>query len=114
MVSSGTATLEAALASTPFVILYKTAFSTYFLGRRLIQIPFIGLVNVVAGRKVVPEFIQHEIRTLTIAQEAAYLLEHQDLREKMILDLKQVREKLGEPGAAARAATAVLEFLNRS
>ncbi|MBI4368142.1 MAG: lipid-A-disaccharide synthase [Candidatus Omnitrophica bacterium] len=114
MVSSGTATLEATLASTPFVILYKTAFSTYFLGRRLIQIPFIGLVNVVAGRKVVPEFIQHEIRTPTIAQEAAYLLEHQDLREKMILDLKQVLEKLGEPGAATRAATAVLEFLNHS
>lgn len=107
LVSSGTATLEATLAFTPFVILYKTAWSTFFLGRRLIRIPYIGLVNVVAGRKVVPEFIQHEIRTETIAQEAAYLLEHQDLREKMILDLKSVSEKLGEPGAVLRAAQAV-------
>jgi lipid-A-disaccharide synthase len=107
LVSSGTATLEATLAFSPFVILYKTAWSTFFLGRRLIRIPYIGLVNVVAGRKVVPEFIQHEIRTETIAQEAAYLLEHQDLREKMILDLKAVSEKLGEPGAVLRAAQAV-------
>ena len=111
MVSSGTATLEAALASTPFVILYKTAWSTFFLGRRLIQIPYIGLVNVVAGRKVVPEFIQHEIRAQTIAQETVYLLEHRDLREKMILDLKEVQGKLGAPNAAHRAAEAVLEFL---
>ncbi len=111
MVSSGTATLEAALASTPFVILYKTAWSTFFLGRKLIRIPYIGLVNVVAERKIVPEFIQHEILTETIAQEAAYLLEHQDLREKMILDLKMVQHKLGEPGASLRAAEAVLKIL---
>ena len=113
MVSSGTATLDATLASTPFVILYKTAWSTFFLGRRLIQIPYIGLVNVVAGRKIVPEFIQHEIRTETIAQEATYLLEHQDLREKMILDLKEIREKLGEPGAGMRAAQTITNLLNR-
>ena len=112
MVSSGTATLDAALASTPFVILYKTAWSTFFLGRRLIRIPYIGLVNVVAERKIVPEFIQHEIRTETIAQEAVYLLEHQDLREKMILDLKAVQSKLGEPGASLRAAEAVLNLLS--
>ena len=111
MVSSGTATLEATLASIPFVILYKTAWSTFFLGRRLIRIPYIGLVNVVAGRKIVPEFIQHEIHTETIAQEAAYLLEHQDLREKMILDLKAVQAKLGAPGAVRRAAEAVYGLL---
>lgn len=113
MVSSGTATLEAALASTPFVILYKTARSTFFLGRWLIRIPFIGLVNVVAGRKIVPEFIQHEIRPQTIAQEALYLLNHEDLKDKMIGDLNHVREKLGSPGAASRAATAVLKFLSK-
>lgn len=113
LVSSGTATLEATLASTPFVILYKTAWSTFFLGRRLIRIPYIGLVNVVAERKIVPEFIQHEIHPKTIAQEAAYLLEHQDLREKMILDLKMVQSRLGESGASLRAAEAVLKILER-
>ncbi|MBI3999136.1 MAG: lipid-A-disaccharide synthase [Candidatus Omnitrophica bacterium] len=111
MVSSGTATLEAALALTPFVILYKTAWSTFFLAQKLIQIPYIGLVNVVAGRKIVPEFIQYEIRPETIAQEANYLLEHQDLREKMILDLKAAQTNLGESGAAGRAAQAVNKFL---
>jgi len=113
MVSSGTATLEAALVSVPFVILYKTAWSTFFLGRRLIQIPYIGLVNVVAGRKIVPEFIQHEIRTETIAQEAAYLLDHQDLREKMILDLKAVQTKLGSEGASKRAANVVADLIQK-
>ncbi len=112
MVSSGTATLEAALAATPFVIFYKTAQSTFFLGRHLIRIPYIGLVNVVAGRKIVPEFIQHEIHPETIAQEALYLLNHEDLKDKMIADLLQVRQKLGEPGAANRAADAVLKFLS--
>ena len=110
--SSGTATLEATLASIPFVILYKTAWSTFFLARNLIRIPYIGLVNVVAGRKIVPEFVQHEIRTETIAHEAGYLLGHQDLRERMILDLKEVQEKLGDSGAAERAAEAVLKTLN--
>jgi lipid-A-disaccharide synthase len=113
MVSSGTATLEAALASIPFVILYKTAWSTFFLGRRLVTIPFIGLVNVVAGRKIVPEFIQHEIKTETIAHEAKYLLDHQDLREKMILDLKGVQSKLGPDGAAHRAAAAIAELFSK-
>lgn len=112
MVSSGTATLEAALAATPFVIFYKTAQSTFFLGRHLIRIPYIGLVNVVAGRKIVPEFIQNEIRPQTIAQEALYLLNHEDLKNKMIHDLLQVRQKLGPPGAANRAATAVIHFLS--
>ncbi|MBI4395182.1 MAG: lipid-A-disaccharide synthase [Candidatus Omnitrophica bacterium] len=112
LVSSGTSTLEAALASTPFVILYKTAWSTFFLGRRLIRIPYIGLVNVVAGRKIVPEFIQHEIKPETIAQEAHFLLEHQDLREKMILDLKAIQVKLGDSGAAERAAKVVLKVIS--
>ncbi len=111
MVSSGTATLEAALTSIPFVIFYKTAWSTFFLGRRLIQIPYIGLVNVVAQRKIVPEFIQQEIKTETIAHEAKYLLDHQDLRERMILALKEVEQKLGPSGAETRAAEAVAHFL---
>ncbi|OGW88218.1 MAG: lipid-A-disaccharide synthase [Omnitrophica bacterium RIFCSPLOWO2_01_FULL_50_24] len=114
LVSSGTATLEAALSSVPFVILYKTAWSTFVLARHLIQIPFIGLVNVVAGRKIVPEFIQHEIQAETIAQEACYLLDHEDLRRKMIFDLNEVRGRLGPKGAAARAALAVQQFLDQA
>ena len=111
MVSSGTATLEAALAGQPFIILYKTARSTFFLGRKLIRIPYIGLANVVAGKKIVPEFLQDEIHPETIAQEAVYLLHHDDLKEKMISDLKEVQTKLGAPGAFTRAADAVMKSL---
>lgn len=113
LVSSGTATIETALLGVPFVILYKTAWSTFFLGRWLIQIPYIGLVNVVAGRKVVPEFIQHEIKPEAIAEEAAHLLQNETLRQKMIADLKEVRVKLGGGGAPERAAEAVMEVLNQ-
>ena len=111
MISSGTATLEAALSQVPFVIFYKTAWSTFLLGRWLIQIPYIGLVNVVAGRKIVPEFIQYEIRPETIAQEATFLLEHEDLREKMVLELKEVQTKLGPSNAVLRAAEKIAELL---
>lgn len=111
LVSSGTATIETALLAIPFVILYKTAWSTFFLGRRLIQIPYIGLANVVAGRKVVPEFIQHEINPQAIAQEAAHLMVNEELRQKMIKDLKEVQTKLGRGGAPERAAQAILRFL---
>ncbi len=111
LVSSGTATIETALLAIPFVILYKTAWSTFFLGRRLIQIPYIGLVNVVAGKKVVPEFIQHEINPQAIAQEAAHLLVNEELRQKMIKDLKEVQTKLGAGGAPERAAEVVFRVI---
>ncbi len=111
LVTSGTATLETGLFGTPMVVVYKTSWLTYLIGRLLIHVDNIGLVNIVAGKQIVPEFIQDEIHTETIAQEAAYLLEHQDLREKMILDLKMVQNKLGESGASLRAAEAVLKIL---
>ena len=112
MISSGTGALEAALSLIPFVIFYKTARLTFFLGRLLIQIPYIGLVNVVAGRKIVPEFIQHEIRPEKAAEEALYFLEHADLREKMIRELKEMRSKLGPPDARNRAAETVEPLLS--
>lgn len=111
MVASGTATLETALLLKPFVIVYKTAASTYFLGKRLIQIPYIGLINVLAGKKIVPEFIQHDATGENIAAGIKHLLTDETARKKMIEQILEVKMSLGEGGAAQRTAKAVLSFL---
>lgn len=112
LVASGTATLETALLGTPYFLLYKASASTFFLGRRLVQIPYIGLVNVLAGRPVVPEFIQHGARPEKIARETKILLENDSLREQFKAQIGEVSQKLGEPGASDRAARVVLRKLN--
>ncbi len=111
LVASGTATLETAISLKPFVIIYKTAASTYFLGRRLIRIPYIGLVNVLAGKKVVPEFIQQDATGEKIAEEAARLLTDHEAQSSMIQNLKKVRDSLGESGASKRAAEQIVDLL---
>lgn len=111
LVASGTATLETALLGTPFFLLYKASASTFFLGRRLVKIPYIGLVNVLAGRHVVPEFIQHLAKPERIAHETKILLENEDLRERLRKEICQVLRQLGEPGASERAARLVIQKL---
>ncbi len=112
LVASGTATLETALIGTPFFLLYKASWSTYFLGKRLIKVPYLGLVNLLADDKVVPEFIQQDAHPETIAHEARVLLQSQELQEKMKEEFRQVRVNLGEKGASARAAQEVCAFLS--
>lgn len=111
LVASGTATLETALLGTPFFLLYKASASTFFLGRRLVRIPYIGLVNVLAGRHVVPEFIQHLAQPLKIAHETKILLENDSLRSKLKGEIEEALGKLGEPGASERAARVIIEQL---
>ncbi len=112
LVASGTATLETAISLKPFVIIYKTSWSTYLLGRNLIRIPYIGLVNVLAGKKIVPEFIQQDATPQKIASEVSQLLRSEESRVAMIQEIKRVRDSLGEAGAPLRAAKAVLDYLN--
>ncbi|MDO8730505.1 MAG: lipid-A-disaccharide synthase [Candidatus Omnitrophota bacterium] len=114
LVASGTATLECALLERPMVIVYKTSWPTYLLSRLLIRIPHIGLVNVVAGRKVVPELIQREANPSRIAAEALALRNDARRREKMKEDFVEIRRSLGSPGASRRAAEAILAELNKS
>ena len=85
---------------------------TYLLGRCLIRVPFLGLVNLLAERRVVPEFIQRDIRPRTIAHEAKVLLENPELYQKMKDAFQEVKGKLGEKGASKRAAEAVLQFID--
>jgi len=114
LVASGTATLEAAIIGTPMVIVYRLALISWLLGRLLIKVPYIGMVNLVAGKSVVPELIQFEATPERIADEASRLLESPERRRRMQQRLREVRDRLGPPGAAARAAEAILEVLQVS
>jgi len=110
LVASGTATLEAACVGTPMIIVYKVSLLNWLLAKSLIKIPHLGLVNVVAGRKVVPEFLQFEAEPRRLASAALSLLEDRDKQELMKKDLKAVKAQLGRPGASRRAAHLVLEM----
>jgi lipid-A-disaccharide synthase len=114
LITSGTTTLEAALLGTPFFLFYKASWSTYILGKQLIRVPYLGLVNLLTDRRVVPEFIQYDIHPVTIAHEAKVLLQNRDLYERMKEDFREARAKLGEPGASYRAAQSILEFLGKA
>jgi lipid-A-disaccharide synthase len=113
-VASGTATLEAALIGTPFFLLYKASWSTYLLGKHLIKVPYLGLVNLLADTRVIPEFIQGDAHPETLAHEARVFLRSPELQQKMKEEFRQVMEKLGEKGASARAAKEVTNFLDSS
>ncbi|MDD5672230.1 MAG: lipid-A-disaccharide synthase [Candidatus Omnitrophica bacterium] len=111
LVASGTATLQTALVGTPFFLLYKASLSTYLLGKQLIRVPYLGLVNLLAGRPIVPEFIQYDAHPETIAHEAKFILLNAEYRQKMQEEFAEVRENLGKGGASRRAADAMLTFL---
>jgi lipid-A-disaccharide synthase len=105
MCKSGTTTLEAAIALCPMVVAYRTSPIEYALARRLVKIPFIGLVNIVAGREVAREFVQDALVPSAVADELEPLLRRgSDARERMVAQLAAVRDSLGEVGAASRVA----------
>jgi lipid-A-disaccharide synthase len=114
MVASGTATVEAALLGAPMVVVYRLSRLTHFLGRRLIKVPNVAMANLIAGRRIVPELIQHDFTPERVAAEVRSILEEPDRRESMKRDLEDVRRKLGSPGASGRAAEAVARVLMES
>jgi len=108
VVASGTATVEAALLGAPMIVVYRLAPLTYLLGRRLVKVPHFAMANLIAGERVVPEVIQRELTPERVAAEVRALLDAPARRERMREGLAEVRRRLGEPGASARAAAAVL------
>ena len=108
MVCSGTATLESTFFGLPMVILYKVAWLTWIVGKRLVQIPWLGLPNVLAGREIAREFLQDEAQPEPIAGEIFRLLEDASAREEQQRAQVSVISSLGERGAARRAAEAIL------
>jgi lipid-A-disaccharide synthase len=112
LVASGTATVEAALLDAPMVVVYRLSPLTYHLGRRLVKVPHFAMVNLIAGRRVVPEIIQHELTPERVAREALALLEPDGVAvRQMRSGLAEVRSRLGGPGASDRAAAAVEAIL---
>jgi len=107
--SSGTATLETSLMKVPTVIVYRLATLTYVLGKLLVKIPDIGLPNIIAGRRIMPELLQSEVTPANIARQSIALLTDKSVREQAMADLTEVREKLGETGAVNRVAQVILE-----
>lgn len=111
IVSSGSATLETAIMQKPMIIIYKTSILTWLLAKNLIKIPDIGLVNVVAGKRIVPELMQFKATPSNLAKESLNILNNKGLQERIKKDLTRVKEKLGDSGAAERAARLIQSIL---
>jgi len=114
MVASGTATVETALMQCPMVIIYKVSALTYFFARLLIKVKSIGMVNIIAGRPVCPEFIQRKATPANIAKAMISLLADTPDRGYQIKQLEKISEALGPGGAADRAAEIVIEELSET
>jgi len=111
IVASGSATLEAAYFGMPFVLIYKVAWPTYVAARLVVNVDFLGMPNLLAGKEVVPEFIQHEAKPDAIVNAVRSLMEDSPARDRMISDFEVTTSKLGGTGASERAAQAILEEL---
>jgi lipid-A-disaccharide synthase len=111
IVASGTATLEVALLNTPMLIIYKTSLLTYLIGRILIKVKDIGLVNIVAGRRIVPELIQSQVTPGRISREALKFIRNDNLISEMERNLREVRKKLGGTGAAEKVAKMAYQMM---
>jgi lipid-A-disaccharide synthase len=111
MVASGTATIETALMGCPMLVVYKTAPLTYWIGRQLIRVPFLGMVNIVAGRALCPEFIQHDATPEALAEAIKPLLTDTPQRANMVAGLQQVAQALGREHGDELAGDILLEEL---
>jgi lipid-A-disaccharide synthase len=107
--ASGTATIQTALHGRPMVMVYRLSPITYLMGRWFVRVTTYGMVNLVAGRRVVPELIQDDFTPERVAEQAIALLTDRDRAEAMRRDLADVRAKLGAPGASRRAALAIFQ-----
>jgi lipid-A-disaccharide synthase len=114
IVASGSATLEAAYFRMPFALVYKVAWPTYFAGRLLVKVKYLGMPNVLADREVVPEFIQHRAKPLELAKATLRLLDDPIARPQMISAFDKIAAQLGETGASERAAKAILAEIESS
>ena len=111
MVASGTATVEAAYFGLPHLIAYRVAALTYWVGRIVIRVDHLGMINVLAGREVVREFIQRDCTPSALATEATRLLDDAEYRGAQVCSLAEVVATLGPGGAARRTAEAILPWL---
>ncbi|OQB52709.1 MAG: Lipid-A-disaccharide synthase [Deltaproteobacteria bacterium ADurb.Bin151] len=111
IVTSGTATLETGLMSVPMIIVYKVSLFSELIARMIIRQQHIGLVNIIAGKMIAPELLQRDANGPRIASEVLAILLNEDKKQEIIAQLNDIRTKLGEPGAAGRAAQIACDML---
>ena len=111
MVASGTATVEAALAGTPTVIVYRVSPLSFLVARLLIRVSHVGMANLLAGERLFPELIQEEFTSERLAREVVGLILDRERLEKIHLGLARVVQSLGGPGASRRAARVAFELI---
>ena len=109
---SGTVTLEAALLETPMIVIYKLAFLSWALGKLIVKVPHVSLTNLVAGERLVPEFLQGAVNPASLAEEAGSILQDDSRRGRIVEGLKGIRAKLGGGGASERAARLALSMMS--
>ncbi len=119
IIASGTATVEAAMMGTPFVMVYRVSSLTYFLGRPRVKVPHFAMVNLIAGREVVPELVQHDFTAEKVVARLRDILPDGQARDQMIEGLRSVKALLRGPNqdrlhAAERAAETVMALLQKS
>lgn len=109
--ASGTATLETALLGRPMIIVYQVSWLTFMIARWLVRVDHIGMVNLIAGERLVPELVQNDVNAARIATESRILLDDTQLRSTITAKLAKLRERLGRPGAADRVADLALSMI---
>jgi lipid-A-disaccharide synthase len=113
IVASGSATLEAAYFRMPFILIYKVAWLTYLAARTVVQVQHLGMPNLLAGKEIVPEFIQHKANPAAIADAVVSLIDDPTKRQEMIQEFDRIMAELGPGGASQSAAREILAELNR-
>jgi len=113
LTASGTATVQTALHDTPMVIVYRVSPMSYRLLRRLVKVEAIGMANLIAGERIVPELVQDEFTPEAVAREAVSMLTDPARAARIRDGLARVRARLGGPGASRRAAEAILRVAQR-
>ena len=114
IIKSGTSTLEAGYFSLPMLVVYKTSALTYLIGKQLVKLDRIGMVNILLDEMLVPELIQKDANSENIVNTASKILSDELAYEKLKIKLGEVKEKLGSDGASVRAAKSILEIVNES
>jgi lipid-A-disaccharide synthase len=110
LVASGTSTLEAAVFGTPMIIIYKMAILSWWLSKLLVKVPYAGMVNIIAGRKIMPELLQENVNPERVYIEASDLLSNPEKLKDMRAELRLVQDSLKGNGASEKAASFILEL----
>lgn len=111
LVTSGTATLETALAGTPMAVVYKTSSLTYSILSRFVKVSHISLVNIIAGKEIVPEILQDDATPANICRAMENIVNSEEKKAGMIRELEKLKERLGKPGAAGRVADIAIRLM---